>query len=142
MPAFNHTRGDSPLTPCPECAADMERRALAVNQATGAIVEAEVQAIEDYIRDLTSRGVELDRLRTTTSLAGEDGRAYRRTLQVDERDVYEVNVKLTETGGVSMSARELVEIDDIAPHQQCSDCGAEVLGYHACEGVPGGFGDE
>lgn len=29
------------------------------------------------------------------------------------------------------------------PKQQCGDCGAEILGFHgACEGVPGGFGDE
>lgn len=42
----------------------------------------------------------------------------------------------------------------LAPHQgaatfelaerrsQCVDCGAEILGYHRCEGVPGGFGDD
>lgn len=26
--------------------------------------------------------------------------------------------------------------------EQCGDCGAEILGYHRCEGVPGGFGDD
>jgi hypothetical protein len=23
------------------------------------------------------------------------------------------------------------------PNEQCSDCGAEVLGHHSCQGVPG-----
>lgn len=28
------------------------------------------------------------------------------------------------------------------PREQCSQCGAEILGHHSCQGVPGGFGDE
>jgi hypothetical protein len=27
-------------------------------------------------------------------------------------------------------------------NESCGDCGAEIIGYHACQGVPGGFGDE
>lgn len=26
--------------------------------------------------------------------------------------------------------------------EQCSQCGAEILGCHACQGVPGGFSDD
>lgn len=26
--------------------------------------------------------------------------------------------------------------------EQCGQCGAEILGYHVCQGVPGGFGDD
>lgn len=29
-----------------------------------------------------------------------------------------------------------------ATHETCSQCGAEVIGHHACEGVPGGFGND
>ncbi len=27
-------------------------------------------------------------------------------------------------------------------HEQCLDCGAEMIGHHACQGVPGGFSDD
>lgn len=26
--------------------------------------------------------------------------------------------------------------------EQCTQCGSEILGHHACEGVPGGFGED
>jgi hypothetical protein len=36
-----------------------------------------------------------------------------------------------------------VRIERVADEpEQCSDCGAVILGYHACQGVPGGFGDD
>jgi hypothetical protein len=38
--------------------------------------------------------------------------------------------------------RELENWPDVEQMEQCGQCGAEVLGYHACEGVPGGFGDD
>lgn len=28
------------------------------------------------------------------------------------------------------------------PPEQCGQCGADVVAHHACEGVPGGFGDD
>ncbi len=31
---------------------------------------------------------------------------------------------------------------DVAYRPQCGDCGAEIIEYHACEGVPGGFGED
>lgn len=37
---------------------------------------------------------------------------------------------------------ELFEaIEALVPIQTCMDCGAEIRVYHACQGVPGGFGD-
>jgi hypothetical protein len=28
------------------------------------------------------------------------------------------------------------------PREQCGQCGAEILGYHACQGVPSGFSED
>jgi hypothetical protein len=34
-----------------------------------------------------------------------------------------------------------IEVDE-ADRWSCGDCGSEGWGFHACEGVPGGFGDD
>lgn len=33
-------------------------------------------------------------------------------------------------------------MSDESERDFCGDCGEEILGYHRCLGVPGGFGEE
>lgn len=42
--------------------------------------------------------------------------------------------------GSNPKASEPEQLEE--PREQCGDCGAEILGYHACQGVPGGFGED
>lgn len=37
---------------------------------------------------------------------------------------------------------EGMQIAALVCYEQCGQCGADVIGYHACEGVMGGFGDD
>lgn len=46
-----------------------------------------------------------------------------------------------EQADVAFAALELLELRR-PQREQCSDCGTEVLGHHACQGVPGGFGED
>jgi hypothetical protein len=46
-----------------------------------------------------------------------------------------------EVYAVRNELQRILESDEDA-REQCGDCGAEILGYHACQGVPGGFGED
>jgi hypothetical protein len=76
---------------------------------------------------------------------GADNYGPRQEIGIEKADIDDAlavmaTVLTWRTGGDVDAAAEMHGVTVTRDH--CSDCGAEILGYHACQGVPGGFGND